>query len=50
MMCSICRNRYRVSFMIYRWICENSNTTGTTFGAGTAYPPAAAEYPLPVFS
>ena len=29
--------------MTYHWVCNNSNTTGATCGAGTAYPSGAPD-------
>jgi len=37
------------SFMTYHRICNKSNTTGATLGAGTAYPSVEPEF-TPVFS
>jgi hypothetical protein len=44
--CSICRNRNLVlsSLITYHWICNKSNTTSATCGAGTAYPSPAHEF------
>ena len=41
LICSTCRKHFSVlsSFMIYHRVCNKSNTTGATIGAGTAYPP-----------
>jgi len=43
---SICRNHNLVlsSFMIYHQVCKKSNMTGTTYGAGAAYPSGASEF------
>jgi hypothetical protein len=44
--CSVFRKHNSVisSFMTYRRGCKKSNTTGTTFGAGTAYLSGALEF------
>ena len=38
--CSVCRNHNRVlsSSMTYHRVCDKSNATGVTCGAGTAHP------------
>jgi len=37
--CSTCCKNFSVlsSFMAYHWVCNYSNTTASTGGAGTAY-------------
>jgi hypothetical protein len=44
--CSTCRKHFPVlsSFMTYIRICNQTNTTGATSGAGTAYPSGASEF------
>ena len=44
--CSVCRNQKPVLFlfMTYHRVCNKSNTTGVTSGAGTAYPSGAPEF------
>ena len=44
--CSICRKHFPVlsSFMNYHRICNSSNTTSCTVGAGNAYPFGALEF------
>ena len=43
---STCRKHFPVlcSFMTYRWVCNQSNTTDATSGAGTVYPSEAIEF------
>jgi len=44
--CSVCRNHNPVlsSFMTYHPVCNKSNRTGATLGAGTAHPYGAHEF------
>ena len=44
--CSVCRNHSPVlsSFMISHRVCNKSNSTGATCGAGTAYPSGAHDF------
>ena len=44
--CSICCNHNPVlsSFMTYHWVCNKSNTTCATCGAGTLYPSRAQRF------
>jgi hypothetical protein len=46
--CSVCHNNNLVlsSYMTYHRICNNSNMTGATSGAGTAYPSRALKFTL----
>ena len=46
LICSICRihNSALSSFMTYHRVCNKSNTTGSTCGAGTAYTSGAPEF------
>jgi hypothetical protein len=45
--CSVCRNHNQVisSCMTYHRVCNKSNTTGSTCGAGTVYLSGAPESP-----
>ena len=45
MICSVCRNHNPAlpSTMTYHRHCNKSNTTGSTYGAGTAYDSGAHE-------
>ena len=49
--CSVCRNQNAFFFsrMTYHQVCNKSNTTGATNGAGTVYP-SGARSSSPVFS
>jgi len=42
--CSVNHNPIRSSFMTYLRVCNNSNTTSVTIGAGTAYHSGAPEF------
>jgi hypothetical protein len=44
--CFTCRKHFPVIslFMTYHWVCNSSNRTGATSGAGTAYPSWAPEF------
>ena len=44
--CSTCGNHFPVlsSFMTYHRVCNKINTTGTTSGAGAAYPSTTPEF------
>ena len=42
--CSICHNSVFPLFMTYHRVCNKSNTTGATCGAGTDYPCGAVEF------
>ncbi len=46
--CSTCRKHFPALslFMTYHRVCNWSNTTGGTSGAGTAYPSGASEFTL----
>ena len=45
-LCSVCRNHNLTLslLLIYHWVCNKSNTRGTTGGTETAYPPGAHEF------
>ena len=49
--CSSCCEHFMVlsSFMTYHQVCNQSNTTGSTSGTGTAYPSGAPQF-TPIFS
>jgi hypothetical protein len=50
--CSVCRNHNAIifTFKISHRVCYKSNTTGTTCGAGIAYPSGAPEYTSDLYS
>ena len=50
LICFFCRNRNPVflSFVTYLRVCNKSNMTGSTYGAGSAYPSRILEF-TPVF-
>ena len=45
-LCSVCRNHnLTLSLLVtYQWVCNKSNTTGTTGEIGTAYPSGRHEF------